>query len=135
MVFARIASYVGKMDEKPFKNRGDRNTLLFGTLHADLMGPTSLVAQWSHAKFCLDINDDCSGFSFVFDLKHNDDTTKAIINLDKAIETKFPKRIHTLQTDNGGEFVNAQLQMHCQNRGISLVTSIAYNLELTGHAE
>ena len=32
---------LGKMDEKPFQNRGDRDTLLFGTLHADLMGPMS----------------------------------------------------------------------------------------------
>ena len=101
---------LGKMDEKPFQTRGDRDTLLFGTLHADLMGQMSPVAQWSHARFCLDINDDCSGFGFAFNLKHKDDTTKAIINLDKVIETKFQKRIHTLRTDNGGEFVNTQLQ-------------------------
>ena len=99
------------------------------------MGPMSLVARWSHARFCLDINDDCSRFGFAFNLKHKDDTTKAIINLDKAIETKFQKRIHTLQMDNGGEFVNTQLQTHCQNRGSSLVTSVAYNPELNGPAE
>src|SRR5882724_1478451 len=37
--------------------------------------------------------------------------------------------------DNGGEFVNTQLQMHCQEHGISLITSIAYNPELNGQAE
>ena len=87
---------LGKMDKKPFQNRGDRNTLLFGTLHADLMGPMSPMARWSHARFCLDINDDCSGFGFAFNLKHKNDTTKAIIDLDKAIEMKFQKHIHTL---------------------------------------
>ena len=99
------------------------------------MGPMSPVARWSHARFCLDINDDCSGFGFTFNLKHKDDTTKAIIDLDKAIETKFQKRIHTLRTDNGSKFVNTQLQTHCQNRGISLVTSVAYNPELNGRAK
>ena len=126
---------LGQMDEKPFQNRGDCDTLLFGTLHADLMGPMSPVARWLHARFCLDINDDCSGFSFVSNLKHKNDTTKAIIDLDKVIEARFQKCIHTLQMDNGGEFVNTQLQTHYQDRGISLVTSIAYNPELNGHAK
>src|SRR6266481_4773166 len=98
---------LGKMDEKPFTSRMDRDTRLFGTLHANLIGPMLPEARWTHARFSLIINDDCSGFGFVFNLKHKDDAVKAIIDLDKAIETKFQKRIHTLRTDNGGEFVNA----------------------------
>src|SRR5882724_1144117 len=58
-----------------------------------------------------------------------------IMELDKVIETKFQKRVHTLWTDNGGEFVNNQLQEYCQSRGISLITSVAYNPELNGCAE
>jgi len=126
---------LGKMDEKPFEGKQDRDPLLFGTLHADLMGPMNPEARWSHARFSLVINDDCSGFGFVFNLKHKDDTVKAIVDLDKAIETKFQKRVHTLRTDNGGEFVNTQLQTHCRERGISLITSVAYNPELNGRAE
>ena len=60
---------------------------------------------------------------------------KAIMDLDKKIETKFQKQVHTLRIDNGGEFVNAQLQTHCREHRISLVTSIAYNPEVNGHAE
>jgi len=37
--------------------------------------------------------------------------------------------------DNGGEFVNTQLQMHCWEQGISLITPVAYNPELNGRAE
>jgi len=89
----------------------------------------------SHDKFSLLINDNCSGFGFVFNMCHKDETTRAIIELDKVIEMKFQKRVHTLWTDNGGEFVNQQLQTYCQNHGISLVTSVAYNPELNGRAE
>jgi hypothetical protein len=42
---------LGKMDEKPFKNCEERNTHLFGTLHADLIGPMSPQARWMHVKF------------------------------------------------------------------------------------
>jgi len=78
------------------------------------MGPINPKAWWLHARFSLVINNNCSGFSFGFNLKHKDERVKAIIDLDKAIETKFHKQIHTLWTDNSGEFVNTQLQTHCQ---------------------
>jgi len=123
------------MDEKPFGVRIARDSQLFGTLHADLIGPMSPEAQWTQARYSLIINDDCSGFGFSFNLKNKDEAAKAIIDLDRAIETKFQKRIHTLQTDNGGEFVNGPLQNHCWEHGISLITSVAYSPELNGHAE
>src|SRR6266481_7817573 len=126
---------LGKMDERPFGGRSERDSQLFGTLHADLVGPMSPEARWTQARYSLIINDDCSGFDFLFNLKHKDEATKAIIDLDRAIETKFQKKLHTLWTDNGGEFVNGPLRSHCRERGISLITSVAYNPELTGHAE
>ena len=126
---------LSKMDEKPFKNREDRDSQLFGTLHANLIGPMNPEARWPHAKFSLVINDDCSGFGFVFNLKHKDRAAKSIMDLDKAIEAKFHKRTHTLKTDNSGEFVNSTLQKHCQERGITSMTSVAYNPELNGRAE
>ena len=95
---------LGKMDEKQFETRSSRDLLLFGTLHADLIGPMSPEVRWTHAKFCLVVNDDCSGFGFVFNLKHKDETVKTLIDLDKAIETKFQKQIHTLHTDNRASF-------------------------------
>ena len=126
---------LGKMDEKLFESRKERDSRLFGTLHADLIGPMNPKARWTHARFCLIISDDCSGFGFAFNLKHKDEVAKAIIDLDKAIETKFQKRVHTLRADNGGEFVNSDLQSHCQERGISMITSVPYNPELNGRAE
>jgi len=66
---------------------------------------------------------------------HKDATAKVIIGLDKVIENKFQKWVHTLKTDNGSEFINSKLQAYCQERGITSSTLIAYNLELNGCAE
>jgi len=82
---------VGKMDEKPFENRTERDTRTFGTLHADIIGPMTPEARWMHAKFSLIVHDDCLGFGFVFNLAHKDDTAKVIISLEKSIENKFQK--------------------------------------------
>jgi len=59
---------MGKMDEKPFSIRTERNSQIFGMLHVDLMGPMNPEARWSHAKFSLVINDYNSGFGFVFNM-------------------------------------------------------------------
>ena len=126
---------VGKMDEKPFVAREDRDTRLFRTLHTDLIGSMNPEARWSHAKYCLVVNDDCSGFGFTFNLRQKSDTIKSIIELDKSIETKFQKRVHTLRADNRGEFLNDNLLEYCRDRGISIVTSIAHTPAMNGRAE
>src|SRR5882724_13631085 len=92
-------------------------------------------ARWSHGKFSLIMHNDCSSFGFTFNLSHKDQTARIIIYLDKAIENKFQKRIHTLRMDNGGEFMNNELQTHCRERGIMSITSVAHNPELNRRAE
>ena len=81
------------------------------------------------------MHDDCSTFGFAFHLTHKDHAPKALIDLDKSIENKFQKRVHTLKTDNGGEFINAELQTYFQERGITSSTSVSYCPELNGRAE
>ena len=80
---------LGKMDEKPFENRQQWGSRLFRTLHTDLIGLMNPEARWTHAKFCLVVNDNCSGFAF--NLKHKDEVAKILIDLDSAIETKFQR--------------------------------------------
>ena len=123
------------MDEKPFPNKETRDSCLFGILHADLIGPMTPEARWSHTRFCLAINDDHSGFSFTFDHRHKNDMVEAIIDLEKSIETKFQKHVHTLKTNNRGEFINDVLTNHCQSRGITIVTSIPHSPEQNGQVE
>ena len=67
------------------------NHTIFLILHADLIGPMSPEARWTHARFCLVVNDNYSGFKFIFNLKHKDKAVNVIIDLDKVIETKFQK--------------------------------------------
>jgi len=71
----------------------------------------------------------------VFNLTHKDQTMKAIMDLDKSIENKFQKWVHTLKPNNGVEFVNHELQSYWQSRGISLMMLVAYNPELNSQAE
>jgi len=87
---------MGKKDKKPFNDRNECDSHIFGMPHADPMGLMNPEARWTHTQFSLVINDDCSVFTFVFNLHNKDKTAKTITELDKAIETKFQERVHTL---------------------------------------
>jgi len=89
-------------------------------------------SQWSHVIFSLVVHDDYSTFVFVFILMHKDHAVKALMDLEKSIEHKFKKQVHTLKMDNGSEFLNTELQTYCQERGITFSTSVAYYPELNG---
>src|SRR5882724_7141184 len=82
---------LGKMDERPYATRIERDPQVFGTLHADIIGTMSPEARWTHAKFSLIIHDNCSSFGFAFNLTTKDQTTKTIMDLDRAIENKFQR--------------------------------------------
>jgi len=57
---------LGKMDERTYETRIERDSQVFRTLHADIIGPMTPEAQWSHTKFSLIIHNDCSSFRFAF---------------------------------------------------------------------
>ena len=85
--------------------------------------------------FSLIVHDNLSTFGFAFNLKNKDHAAKALMDLDKSIENKFQKQVGTLKTDNGGEFINTELQTYCRERGIASSTLVAYYPELNGRAK
>ena len=121
-------------DERPFETRSEHDSQIFGTLHANLIGPMTPEAHWSHTKYSLILHDECSSFGFAFNLTHKI-TLRTIIELDTAIETKFQKQVHTLKTGNGSDFINNELEIYCWDRGITSMTSVPHNPELNGWAE
>jgi len=126
---------LGKMDERLFKTQSEHDSQVFRTLSADLIGLMTPEAQWSHAKFSLIIHNNFTSFGCTFNLTHKDHTTRTVIDLEKVIENKFQKQIHTLRADSGDKFINNKLQNYCGDRGIISTTSVTHNPELNGRAE
>jgi len=83
-----------------------------------------LEAQWSHAKFSLVIHNNCSSFSFMFNSNTQRLHCKYYHLLDKVIENKFQKWVHTLRTDKVAIHQCGTTNL-LQRRGITSSTSVA----------
>lgn len=117
----------------PGTNR--RATHPFERIHSDIlfMGDASLGG----AKYVVTFIDEHSGYVWVYSLldKTGDTILKHFRELDTWVETQFGSRIKGLQSDNGGEFVNASMQTYLTSRGISHYTIAPHRHEMNGLAE
>jgi len=55
--------------------------------------------------------------------------------LGQVIENKIPEMVTHLENRQWWWFINSELQTYCQERGITSLMSVAYNLELNGCTE
>jgi transposase InsO family protein len=54
--------------------------------------------------------DDFFRFAWVYFLKKKSDTTKAIKDILKRIQTQYNTTVKALRTDNGGEYINSEVK-------------------------
>lgn len=105
-------------------------------VHSDVCGPIS-CDSYGGMKYALTILDDFSGYAEVFLMKNKASKTvysvlrEAIPRLEKITGCDMK----TLRTDNGGEFVNEELQRWLGFRGITHQTTVPYTPQQNGKAE
>jgi transposase InsO family protein len=124
----------GKMARAPFPSSHTLTNENFELIHSDVCGPMPVESTTGHRYFVTFI-DDKSRYCFVYLLK-----TKAEV-LDKFkeflawVQNVFEKRVKTLRSDNGGEFVSREFDSLLRNRGIQRQTTVAYTPQQNGVAE
>lgn len=102
----------------PFKsiNKARRQEVL-ELIHADLSGPFP-VPSLGGSKYAMVIVDDCSRRASVYFLNHKDEAAVNIKDYVRQAELQTGKRVKRLRTDNGGEFLGAELRGFLANKGI-----------------
>jgi transposase InsO family protein len=68
-------------------------------------------------------------------LKKKSDTTKAIKYILKWIQTQYNTTVKALRTDNGGEYINLEVESILADQEIVLQNSPLYEHESNGLAE
>lgn len=103
-------------------------------LHFDTVGPAP-VESISKAVYYVLCKDACSGYRFVFFVKNKGeiaDMVKVIISRAK-LETR--NQVLSIVTDNGSEYINANLREYLLRRGIHHSVSAAYTPQQNGLIE
>lgn len=94
----------------------------FDLIHCDLWGKYN-TASSNGSHYFLTLVDDYTRGTWVYLMKHKDQTTDIFVNFYKMIETQFGAKIKRIRSDNGTEFTNSKVQSFLMDKGILHETS------------
>lgn len=125
----------GKHHRLPFPTDGRTRAFKRGQIiHTDLCGPMPNPSP-TGSRYFLTFRDDFTGYGFIRFLKKKSDSNLHLKDLMQAFDNESGSLIITLRSDNGGEFVNNDLQTWIKNKGIQHKTSAPKTPEQNGVAE
>jgi transposase InsO family protein len=114
--------------------RNHRATDLLELVHSDLVGPME-VSSVSGMKYILIFVDDCSRKIFVYYLKNKSDVVSKFKDFKAFAKNQTGKSLKVLRTDNGKEYVNAELKRLLTSYGIKHELVVPYNSQQNDRAE
>ncbi|CAI7808306.1 unnamed protein product [Closterium sp. NIES-53] len=125
----------GKMARKPFGSRTSPLAKdLLALVHMDVCGPMRHASKGG-ARFLLVMLDDVTRMCWTRLLKVKGDVTPAIQEWALEVCDYDKKRIKAIRTNDGGEFVNAELEKWMKSKGIKHEVTTPYTPQQNGAAE
>lgn len=103
-------------------------------IHSDVWGPAPISTP-NGACYFVTFIDECTRMVWVSLLKTKGDVLLAFKELHQLIKTEYRIDIQILQYDNGGEYINYEMDRFCQENSIRQQTSCARTPQQNGLAE
>ena len=133
----------GKGHRNKFSKTSSRAKVhgVMGRLFADLSGPINadenlrIHQQLGSKRYVSVIVDDKSGFISVKTLRHKNEAATHLKEFSLLGENKTGKRVQYIHTDQGSEYVNAELKQFATMKGIQLENTVAYTPQQNGKVE
>lgn len=125
---------LGKATRVKFSNvvHSTKNKLDY--IHMDLWGPTPVESNGG-AKYFLSIVDDFSTKVWIFLLKNKSDTYSRFKEWLKQIQTQTERKVKTIRTDNGLEFLSHEFKNLCKDQGITRHRTVRFTPQQNGLAK
>ena len=131
-----VVCATGKQSRLPFPKDGHRADEILELVHTDICGPME-EASLAGSRYYLTFVDDKSRRVFVYFLKTKSEAEvlQAFDDFLEQAERQTGRKLKTLRSDNGKEYVNRGFQKRLRERGIRHQTSTEYTPEQNGLAE
>jgi transposase InsO family protein len=129
-----VSCIQGKQTRQPFPSEGSRATELLEVIHSDVCGPMQ-TASLGGARYFVTFIDDFSRKVHVYTIKSKADVLNKFIEYKARVENELNKKIKTLRTDNGKEYVNNNFNNYLKKFGILHQTTNPYTPEQNGLSE
>lgn len=132
--FVCEACIIGKQKRNGFKSSEERATTCGEVVVADVCGPMQ-KQSFGGSRYFLLVKDDYSRFRFIFCIKQKSEVANRLNVFFKMVKTKTNNKVKVLRTDNGTEFVNADVKGLLERCGIRHQRTVPYTPEQNGSAE
>lgn len=125
----------GKSSRTPFpKESSTKSKAILDLVHTDVWGAANHTTPGGKRYF-MTIIDDYSRFSTVYLLENKSEAARCMKQYINYVSTKFGRKPKIVRSDNGKEYVNAELEQLYQDEGIETQYTIPYNPQQNGTAE
>ncbi|CAH9073666.1 unnamed protein product [Cuscuta europaea] len=125
---------LAKSHRQQFKPSNTRVETPFSLVHSDVWGPAPVIGG-QNLRYYVIFVDDCTRMTWIYFLKSKDEVCDKFTSFYAMIQNQFKTSIQIFRSDNGGEFVNSQMKLFFQSKGIIHQTSCPHNPEQNGVAE
>lgn len=104
------------------------------TVSTDICGPLK-PTTFDGKSYFMTFIDHFSHFCVTYLLSNKSEALEKCKSYVAMVEAKFGAKIEKLRCDNGGEYVSKDFKLFCDQKGIKIQYTVAYNPEQNGKAE
>ncbi|CAI7777885.1 unnamed protein product [Closterium sp. NIES-54] len=124
-----------KFTKFPFSSSTGPAKAPLALVHMDVVGPTRALSL-SGSRYFLTIVDDHTRAVWVYPLKTKGEVAAAVLKewMPRA-QRESGHKVKVIRTDNGGEFIGADVEKELKRKGIQHQLTVPYNPEQNGVAE
>ncbi|KAJ9546873.1 hypothetical protein OSB04_019416 [Centaurea solstitialis] len=108
---------LGKMTKAPFTGTCERGKDLLDIVHTDVCGPFKSATRHGERYF-VTFTDDFSRYGYVYLIKHKSETIEVFRTFQNEVENQLNRKIKTLRSDRGGEYLSQEFRDHLRSCGI-----------------
>src|SRR5438270_549399 len=123
----------GKATRKSF-GKARRASAPLDLIHSDICGPMS-ARNRTNTPYFITFIDDYSRYGHIYLISHKSEALKCFETYLNEVENKLERKVKTLRTDRGREYLSDQFKELCEKKGIVRQLTMPYTPQQNGVAE
>ena len=112
----------------------NRSQEILQLIHSDVCGPMN-VDSIGGSRYFVTFIDDKSRFMMVFFMKHKNEVLESFKEYKALVERQTSKKIKTIRSDNGTEYVNGEFNAFLSKHGIQRQLTVPHTPQQNGVSE
>eukprot|EP00253_Pinus_taeda_P029106 PITA_29106 len=118
MAFRSVQGCIlGKFVKATFREKDSHTTTILERIYIDVCGPFSVASTVKHRYYVIFV-DDFSRKCWIFFMQKKSETYSKFCEFKALVEKESGKKVKTLRSNNGGEFISGEFKDFCSAEGI-----------------